>query len=53
MRPIGSVLFGSFGQYVGKLRTMRNDIRTRRALDSLPLELRKDIGWPDRFRGRE
>lgn len=51
MHQLNSVLFGAFGQYVGKLRTMRNEIRTRRALDSLPAELRKDIGWPDQYHG--
>jgi hypothetical protein len=48
-------LIGTFRQYAGKLKTMRDEVRTRRMLDSLPAELRKDIGWPDRYpelRGR-
>ncbi len=27
-------------------------VRTQRALDALPADIRKDIGWPDRFDGR-
>ncbi|HTV70639.1 MAG TPA: hypothetical protein VMF90_19085 [Rhizobiaceae bacterium] len=33
--------------YIGKFRTMRQEIRTVRFLNSLPSDLRKDIGWPD------
>jgi hypothetical protein len=33
--------------YVGKVRTLRNEIRTERMLDALPPEVRADIGWPD------
>ncbi len=40
-------IFRSIARYAGKIRTMRNDIRTERFLNSLPAELRKDIGWPD------
>jgi hypothetical protein len=40
---------GTFRQYAGKLKTMRDDVRTRRFLDSLPNDIRKDIGWPDRY----
>jgi len=46
---------GTFRQYAGKLKTMRDEARTVRLLDSLPADLRKDIGWPDRYpevRGR-
>lgn len=35
--------------YVGKVRTMRNEIRTRRFLNALPADIRKDIGWPDLY----
>ena len=41
--------FGTFRQYAGKLKTMRDEVRTRRFLDSLPNDIRKDIGWPDRY----
>jgi hypothetical protein len=37
--------------YVGKVRTIRNEIRTERFLNSLPPEIRADIGWPDLHRG--
>lgn len=40
---------GTFRQYAGKLKTMRDDVRTRRFIDSLPNDIRKDIGWPDRY----
>ena len=36
-------------QYAGKIQTMRNQVRTERFLNSLPADIRKDIGWPDRF----
>jgi hypothetical protein len=55
MAPLTSTFLGTFRQYAGKLKTMRDEVRTRRMLDSLPADLRKDIGWPDRypeFRGR-
>ena len=55
MGSFNSGLIGAFRQYAGKLKTMRDEIRTRRMLDALPAELRKDIGWPDRYpelRGR-
>ena len=38
--------------YVGKIRTMRNEIRTQRFLNALPQSIRKDIGWPDNYKGR-
>ena len=42
-----SSLFSSMKHYVGKVRTMRNEIRTERFLNSLPHDIRQDIGWPD------
>ncbi|MBL8582996.1 MAG: hypothetical protein JNL61_12335 [Rhizobiaceae bacterium] len=41
----------SLRTYAGKLQTIRNQVRTERLMASLPEELRKDIGWPDRFMG--
>ena len=38
--------------YVGKVRTMRNEIRSERLLNSLPTNIRKDIGWPDSYAAR-
>ncbi len=49
MDPMTSAFIGAFRQYVGKLQTIRNEVRTQRMLDSLPADLRKDIGWPDRY----
>ena len=49
MTTFNSSFLGTFRQYAGKLKTMRNEARTRRMLDSLPAELRKDIGWPDHY----
>lgn len=38
--------------YIGRIRTMRKEIRTRRLLDSLPPHIQADIGWPGtRFPG--
>jgi hypothetical protein len=42
-------LLGTFRQYAGKLKTMRDEVRTRRFIESLPHDVRKDIGWPDRY----
>ena len=55
MTPHNTGFLGTFRQYAGKLKTMRDEARTVRLLDSLPADLRKDIGWPDRYselRGR-
>lgn len=49
MTPFTSTLIGSLHQYAGKMKTMRDEARTRRLLDSLPADLRKDIGWPDQY----
>jgi len=45
MREIA--LFNGMRHYAGKIRTLRNESRTRRLLGSLPLSVQKDIGWPD------
>ena len=42
----------SIRRYVGKLQTIRNEIRTERLMCGLPDDLRKDIGWPDRYARR-
>ncbi|ESZ68847.1 hypothetical protein X727_19825 [Mesorhizobium sp. L103C119B0] len=39
-------VLNSVQHYVGKIRTMRNEVRTQRFLNSLPADIRKDIGWP-------
>lgn len=45
-------LLRAIRRYAGKIRTMRNEIRTERLLNSLPSDIRKDIGWPDSFAAR-
>lgn len=49
MNPI--TVARSIRSYVGKVQTLRNQVRTERFLNSLPNDIRKDIGWPDRFGG--
>lgn len=39
----------SIRRYIGKVQTLRNQVRTERFLNALPGDIRKDIGWPDRF----
>ena len=46
MSQFNAGFLGTFRQYAGKLKTMRDEARTVRMLDSLPADLRKDIGWP-------
>lgn len=46
-----SAPFRTVRRYVGKMKTIRDEIRTERLMNSLPDKLRKDIGWPD-FSGR-
>ncbi|MBW8907781.1 hypothetical protein AB6802_29765 [Mesorhizobium sp. RCC_202] len=48
----GSTILRSVQNYVGKIRTVRNEIRTQRFLNTLPADIRKDIGWPDLYDGR-
>jgi hypothetical protein len=43
----------SVRRYISKLRTLRNEIRTERFLNSLPSNIRSDIGWPERREGRQ
>lgn len=40
-------LLRAMKHYVGKIGTIRNEIRTERFLNSLPRNVRADIGWPD------
>ena len=48
----GFTILRSVQNYVGKLRTVRDEIRTQRFLNTLPADIRKDIGWPDLYDGR-
>ena len=45
-------IFRAIRHYAGKVQTMRNEIRTERFLNSLPSDIRKDIGWPDNYATR-
>jgi hypothetical protein len=47
MNPLN--LVRSIRHYAGKIQTIRNELRTERFLESLPADIQKDIGWPDRF----
>lgn len=47
MREIA--LFTGMRNYMGKIRTLRDESRTRRLLGALPLSVQKDIGWPDEY----
>ena len=48
----GFTILRSVQHYVGRIRTVRNEIRTQRFLSALPADIRKDIGWPDLYGGR-
>ena len=37
----------AFAHYASEWRAARDEARTRRALNALPTEILKDIGWPD------
>lgn len=39
-------------RYIGQFRRMREEIRTEQLINSLPKEIRKDIGWPDKHAAR-
>ena len=42
-------LIAAVRHYTGKIRTIRNEIRTERMLSTLSPQMRADIGWPDRY----
>lgn len=46
-------VFALMKNYVGKVLTIRNEIRTERQMNALPAHLRADIGWPDRHAEQE
>ncbi|MER8787590.1 hypothetical protein NKH71_06975 [Mesorhizobium sp. M0983] len=48
----GFTILRSVQHYVDKIRTMRNEIRTQRFMNTLPADIRKDIGWPDMYGDR-
>jgi hypothetical protein len=47
MVRLNSRILGMLWRYAARLRAARNQVLAERLLDSLPLDLRKDIGWPD------
>lgn len=36
-------------EYMRRQEERRRFVRTQRMLDNLPRDLRKDMGWPDRY----
>ena len=52
MNPFSFAPMAVIGRYTASLRALREDIRTERILNSLPAEIRKDIGWPEIYAGR-
>ncbi len=52
MNTFSPDIFRAVRHYAGKIRTIHNEIRTERFMNSLPDDIRKDIGWPDRFARR-
>ena len=45
-------IMSSFGRMAHEYRAARARYRTERAVRELPLELQKDIGWPDAYDSR-
>lgn len=42
-------IFSSIGRIASELNTARARFNTARSIRSLPIELQKDIGWPEAF----
>ncbi|BBD38547.1 MULTISPECIES: hypothetical protein [Aminobacter] len=42
-------IFSSIGRIASELNAARTRINTARSIRSLPIELQKDIGWPEAF----
>ena len=40
-------IFSELSHLAAEWRTAREEARTRRIIGSLPMEIQKDIGWPD------
>jgi hypothetical protein len=49
MENFTPALFRAVGRYTASYRAMRDEIRTERVLNSLPANIRKDIGWPESY----
>lgn len=39
----------AFRRTIARVRRLREQVRTEKALGALPEYIQKDIGWPDRF----
>ncbi len=52
MNPFSFGPIAAIARYTAGLRALRDDIRTERILNSLPANVRKDIGWPEVRGGR-
>jgi len=52
MNPFSFAPMALISRYAANLRALRDDIRTERILNSLPADVRKDIGWPEIYSGR-
>ncbi len=44
-------LYSTLARVAADWRYARSEARTRRIIASLPVEVRKDIGWPDAIDG--
>ena len=42
-------VFSALSNLTAELRLAREEARTRRIVNSLPIEIQKDIGWPDSY----
>jgi hypothetical protein len=42
-------VFSALSNLTAELRLAREEARTRRIVNSLPIEIQKDIGWPDTY----
>jgi hypothetical protein len=40
-------------KYLGKIKTLRDEVRTTRMIAALPRSIQKDIGWPDGYPNRQ
>ena len=42
-------VFSALSNLAAELRLAREEARTRRIVNSLPMEIQKDIGWPQTY----
>ncbi|GLS28515.1 hypothetical protein SAMN04488498_10154 [Mesorhizobium albiziae] len=46
-------VYSTLSTIAAEWRSARDEARTRRIVGSLPIEIQKDIGWPDSNEGRQ